>query len=148
MASTLSPEQRQLVRDTWAELLPDAQRAGELFYTRLFESAPHLRALFRGDMATQQQRLMDMLGTVVGCLDELDAVEPRLEALGRRHAEYGVEDAHYEAFREALVWTLQVLLGPDLTPRAEEAWTRLYDRLAAAMRRGAASAAPGDGPGA
>jgi hemoglobin-like flavoprotein len=41
----------------------------------------------------------------VDSLDRLDELAPKLTSLGRRHAGYGVREAHYETVGAALLWT-------------------------------------------
>ncbi len=84
-----------LVRANFAQVAPISAQAAALFYGRLFEIAPPLRDLFRGDMAEQGTKLMAMLATAVANLDRLDAIVPAVRALGARHATYGVQAADY-----------------------------------------------------
>ncbi len=124
---------KELIRDSWQKLRPNVERAAELFYTRLFEEDPSLRELFSGEMATQGKRLMTMMGTAVDRLDDLEAMTPMLYELGQRHVNYGVQAHHYETFRDALMWTLQNVLGADFYPEVEEAWTAFFEFLSHAM---------------
>ncbi|MDJ0861759.1 MAG: globin family protein [Gammaproteobacteria bacterium] len=137
----MDSRQKDLVKDSWEKLRPDVDRAAELFYTRLFEENPTLRELFRGELAEQGKRLMTMLGTAVGKLDQLEAVTPMLHELGRRHEAYGVRAEHYETFQDALMWTLQNVLGADFYPEVEDAWGAFYEILSRAMIDGAEKAA-------
>lgn len=141
----MTPEQAQLVKDSWARMAPDLERAGELFYNRLFQAAPDTRALFSGDVARQQGRFLDMLTRIVTASDDLEGLAPLLRDLGRRHEGYGVLPAHYEPFADALVWTLQLVLGPDLTPEAEAAWCTLLEETVARMRGDAATGGGDEG---
>lgn len=127
-------EQERLVRETWSKLIPHSDRVGELFYTRLFELNPSLRPLFKGGMEEQGRRLMTMLGAAITEIDRLDALHGELHALGARHAHYGVKEEDYQTFQAALMWTLQRVLGAELTPDAEEAWCVFYQELARAMQ--------------
>jgi hemoglobin-like flavoprotein len=54
--------------------------------------------------------------------------------LGRKHAEYGVIDVHYDTVRSALLWTLAQGLGADFNHEAEAAWVAAYDLLAGVMK--------------
>ncbi|MDJ0873361.1 MAG: globin domain-containing protein [Gammaproteobacteria bacterium] len=137
----MDSRQKDLVKDSWEKLRPDVDRAAELFYTRLFEENPTLRELFRGELGEQGKRLMTMLGTAVGKLDQLEAVTPMLHELGRRHEAYGVRAEHYETFQDALMWTLQNVLGADFYPEVEDAWGAFYETLSRAMIDGAEKAA-------
>ncbi len=132
----MDSRQKALIRDSWEKLRPSVDRAAELFYTRLFEEDPALRELFSGDVTAQGKRLMTMLGTAVYQLDELEAMTPMLYELGQRHVNYGVRAQHYETFRDALMWTLQNVLGADFYPEVQEAWGAFFDFLSHAMAVG------------
>lgn len=131
----MSPEQIALVQGTWAKVVPIKETAAELFYGRLFELDPRLRALFSGDMKEQGRKLMAMIGTAVGNLDNLGAVVPAVQDLGRRHAGYGVQPADYGTVAEALLWTLEKGLGDAFTPQTRAAWAQTYTVLAGTMQQ-------------
>lgn len=134
----MTPEQKAIVRQTWEQVVPIADQAAELFYGRLFEIDPSVRALFRSvDMAAQGRKLTDMLNTAVSSLDNLETLLPAVEALGRRHVAYGVADAHYESVGAALLWTLEQGLGPAWTEKAADAWAAAYAVLSGVMRSAA-----------
>jgi hemoglobin-like flavoprotein len=134
----MSPEQRQIIRDTWQQVDPIADAAAALFYERLFQIDPKVRDLFAGtDMARQHKKLVEAITAVVSGLDGLDALLPQIEALGRRHTGYGVTDAHYDTVGMALLWTLEKGLGDAWTPAAAEAWTEAYTTIAGVMRSAA-----------
>ena len=137
----MDSRQKELVNESWQQLRPDVERAAELFYTRLFDENPALRELFGGELAQQGKRLMTMLGTAVDKLDQLEAISPMLHELGHRHVTYGVRAEHYETFRDALMWTLQNVLGADFYPEVEDAWGAFYDAISRAMIEGAEKAA-------
>lgn len=126
-------QQINLVKESWAKVQPIAPTAATLFYDRLFTVAPGVRPLFSDDMTEQKLKLMQMLDAVVDGLDNLDAIVPEAQALGRRHAEYGAEPAHYDVVGECLLWTLGQGLGEDFTPEVREAWTTAYGVLSSVM---------------
>lgn len=126
-----------LVKESFRKVLPIADQAAALFYTRLFELDPSLRALFHGDMAEQGRKLMHMLGMAVAGLDRLEQLVPAVRALGLRHAGYRVRDEHYETVGEALLWTLGRGLGAAFTPEMQAAWAKTYWTLAETMKAGA-----------
>ena len=106
--------ERRIVQATWAQLAPHAAAVAALFYTRLFQLDPSLRALFaRADMAEQGKKLTQMLAVAVASLDRLEQLLPALEALA-------------------------LGLGPAFTAEARAAWTTVYVTLAGVMRRAAA----------
>ena len=130
--------QIELVQGTFAVIAPIADDAAALFYRRLFEIDPSLRAMFKADMADQRRKLMQMLTAAVKGLPRLDRLVPVVEDLGRRHAAYGVTDDHYDTVGAALLWTLEKGLGDAFTAEAREAWTTVYGLLASTMKNAAA----------
>jgi hemoglobin-like flavoprotein len=102
----MTPEQIQLVQSTWTKVRPIQETAAQLFYDRLFELDPSLKALFRGDIHEQGKKLMQVLDGVVMGLSQIDRLEPIVRQLGQRHVGYGVKDQHYVTVGEALLWTL------------------------------------------
>lgn len=122
-----------LVQTSFKKLLPVADQVGEAFYARLFEAYPAVRPMFAQDIGPQSKKLVQMLALVVNGLDKLDAILPAVQQLARRHNDYGVVDAHYDAVGDTLLWTLRHGLGSDFTPEVEAAWTDAYSTLSSAM---------------
>jgi nitric oxide dioxygenase len=134
-----------LVQTSFEKVAPIADVAADLFYTRLFEQDPSLRAMFPADMAEQKKKLMQMLTVAVRGLGRLNEIVPVVQALGRRHAGYHVKPEHYATVGAALLWTLEQGLGAGFTPEVRAAWTDVYTVLADTMiaaQREAESAAP------
>jgi hemoglobin-like flavoprotein len=133
----MTPEQKTVVQESFAKVLPIADVAAELFYGRLFDLDPSLRHMFHGDMKEQGRKLMTMIRVAVANLDRLDDIVPAVEALGERHARYGVEDSHYETVGTALIWTLEQGLGDAFTPDTRQAWIEVYGVLTSVMQNAA-----------
>ena len=129
----MTPAQIGLVQDTFKTIVPVKDLAAELFYKRLFELDPKLEPLFTGDMREQRRKFMSTIETLVGGLGNFERIEPSVRSLGRRHAAYGVEPAHYGTLAAALLWTLEQALGEVFTDEVKEAWTAAYLALAATM---------------
>ena len=129
--------QKVLVQESFAAVMPIADDAAALFYRRLFELDPSLERMFKGDMTEQRRKLMKMLTAAVKGLDRLDQLVPVVEDLGRRHAGYGVADAHYDTVGAALLWTLAKGLGNAFTPEVKDAWIAVYGLLAGTMKNAA-----------
>ena len=133
----LTNTQKTLVQESFAAVMPIADDAAALFYRRLFELDPSLERMFKGDMKEQRRKLMQMLTAAVKGLDRLDQLVPVVEDLGRRHAGYGVADAHYDTVGAALLWTLEKGLGSAFTPDVQNAWVAVYGLLAGTMKNAA-----------
>lgn len=135
----MNNQQIQLVHASFEQVLPIADTAAALFYGRLFEIDPDLRPLFKGDVRAQGRKLMQMLALVIEGLDRMELLTPALQALGQRHASYGVRAEHYTTVIEALLWTLDKGLGEAFTEEVEEAWIAAYRLLATTMQAQPAS---------
>lgn len=135
----VTSDQIKLVQDSFELLEPTAEQAAELFYNRLFEIAPELRALFKGDMPEQQKKLMATLKVAVASLKDPDRLVPAVRILGQRHKEYGVTDENYDTVAQALLWTLEQGLGEHFSDDVRDAWTAVYVLLATVMKDAAAA---------
>jgi len=133
----MTPRQVTLVQGSWNDLLAVAETAAQLFYLRLFALDPSLRPMFKGEAREQGRKLIAMMSVAVNGLARIETLLPVIEALGRRHAGYGVEDEHYATVAEALLWALEQGLGGRFTPDVRDAWTAAYGLLAGAMQRAA-----------
>lgn len=132
-ATTMTPQQIELVRRSFAlvALQPDATAA--LFYRRLFEQAPALKPLFIGDLRSQGQRLMQMIAAAVRLLDQPGSLLPVLAQLGARHAGYGVQAGDYRSVGRALITTLEEGLGADFDADTRDAWLTMYALVSTTM---------------
>src|SRR2546423_1825938 len=122
----MTPEQKALVKASYQRLVPMADTAAQLFYSRLFETHPSLRALVKADFQDQSAKFADMLRILVAELDHPDKIERTIRELGVRHIGYGVIDGHYETVGESLVWAIEKALGRETSTELKEAWTEFY----------------------
>jgi hemoglobin-like flavoprotein len=129
----MTPQQVALVQQSFSQVAPIADKAAEIFYDRLFDVAPAVRPLFRGDMAEQRRKLMATLAVVVRGLSDLPSILPAASALAKRHVAYGAKPEHYPVVGEALLWTLARGLGAQWTPEVASAWAAAYEALSSFM---------------
>src|SRR6266567_1246554 len=121
----MTPEQVNLVQQSFAKVAPISEQAAVLFYDRLFEVAPGVKPMFPADMTEQRKKLMATLAVVVNGLSNLEAVLPAASALATRHVAYGAKAEHYPVVGAALLWTLEKGLA--------DAWTPAYGTLSGFM---------------
>ena len=129
--------QIKLVQGSFDKVRPIADQAASMFYQRLFELDPKLQKLFKGDMVEQGRKLMGMIAAAVNGLNNLEKLVPVLEALGQRHAGYGVKQADYAVVAQALLWTLEQGLKDSFTNEVRGAWTDFYGIAADTMQAAA-----------
>lgn len=135
---SLSNDQIELVQTSFAKAKPQAGKVAELFYANLFEIAPQVRPMFKGDMVEQGRMLMSMLNTVVMGLNRLDTIVPAAQNLARRHAGYGVLAEHYAYVGSALLHALDKTLHSEFSPSVKQAWGDAYGVLSGVMIEAAA----------
>jgi len=129
----MTPDQVKLVQQSFSKVAPIADKAAMIFYDRLFEVAPAVKAMFPADMTEQRKKLMSTLAVVVSGLSNLESILPAASALATRHVAYGAKAEHYPVVGGALLYTLEKGLGKDWTPAVAEAWTAAYATLSGYM---------------
>ncbi len=129
----MTPDQVKLVQQSFAKVAPISETAAVLFYDRLFEIAPQVRAMFPADMTEQRKKLMMTLAAVVNGLANLESILPAASALAKRHVAYGAKAEHYPVVGSALLWTLEKGLGEAWTLELAEAWAAAYGTLSGFM---------------
>jgi hemoglobin-like flavoprotein len=134
---SMTPRQVEIVQSTFRSVQPMAATAGEIFYKRLFEIDPATRALFRGDMKQQAHNFMQVLAVAVSGLSSMSTLAPIVQELGLRHATYGVKPEHYDAVRQALLYSLALILQEGYTDEVRSAWSTAYAMLAGVMKEAA-----------
>jgi hemoglobin-like flavoprotein len=122
-----------LVQNSFQKVVPIADKAAEIFYAKLFELDPTLKPLFKGNLDDQGKKLMSMIAAAVNGLNNLAAIVPAVQDLGKRHKNYKVPKESYNTVGAALIDTLEVGLGDEFTPDVKHAWVKVYGILSTAM---------------
>lgn len=141
LVGEVKPRHFYLIRKSFATIEAHGSIAALIFYRHLFELDPALRPLFQGDIEIQAKKLTEMLAALIGLLEHGPTLEAEVEAMGARHAGYGVRGSHYATVGTALLGMLEEVMGSDFTPEVKDAWTALYEAVEILMKRGAATAA-------
>jgi NAD(P)H-flavin reductase/hemoglobin-like flavoprotein len=127
------------MRANFAKAAATGDEAPLYFYSHLFLSHPETRALFPVSMAHQRDRLFSALGDVVARVDDLDALVPILQQLGRDHRKFGTVAAHYPAVGASLLATLEHF-DDEWNPELAKSWTEAYTLVAEVMIQAAEEA--------
>ncbi|MBK7543614.1 MAG: hemin receptor [Candidatus Competibacteraceae bacterium] len=122
-----------LLQDSWKKVERIAPQAAAFFYQNLFSADPSLKPLFKGDMADQGKKLMQMIGMAISTFNDQETLVPALQNLAKRHVGYGVRESQYATVGDALLKTLGQGLGGDFTPSVKQAWADAYGLMAAVM---------------
>jgi NAD(P)H-flavin reductase/hemoglobin-like flavoprotein len=128
------------MRANFAKAAATGDEAPLYFYSHLFLSHPETRQMFPVSMAHQRDRLFTALGDVVARVDDLDALVPILQQLGRDHRKFGTLAAHYPAVGASLLATLEHF-DDHWSPELAKDWTEAYTLVAEVMVVAAGEAA-------
>jgi hemoglobin-like flavoprotein len=131
----VTPEQTELVRQSFDAIWPVRRKLADQFYRWFFELAPDAQGLFRDDMERQYLKLMDMIAAIVGTPDKREMFQSIISHSGRQHAQFGAKPMHFAAFGDALIWGLERQFGAAFTPEMKETWIKLYDDVQREMMR-------------
>jgi hemoglobin-like flavoprotein len=119
---------------------PRGDELMDVFYARLFEAAPGVRALFPDDMTRQKAMLLGALLLLRKSLRNLDAIVPALRELGARHVRYGARPEYYPVVGAVLIASMAELAGDAWKPEHEKAWNAAFEVVSTTMLEGAAEA--------
>jgi hemoglobin-like flavoprotein len=108
----------------------EAQLA-QLFYGRLLDERPELRALFPEDLARQTAKLVASLRAVLAGVQRPIEVQALLEELGRSHAKLGATPELYVLVCERLAAALAELRSGEADVRRD--WLDALQRVASVM---------------
>ena len=138
----MTPDQKQLVRESWKQVVPTAEAAAELFYRRLFEIDPTTPELFRAtDMFAQRTKLLQTLGfpSAAGQSRPADGdggkPRPPPRRLWRHRGAL-----RFRGLRAVVA--LEQRLGHAWTPAVASAWGEIYALLSGVMRTAAKDIGP------
>lgn len=107
----------------------------ERFYDRFFARHPEVSELFGEHSVNEREEMLrETLASVVANLHGEPWLKDNLEAMGKSHAEYGVEWAMYGWYVETMLDTLEEVAGTDWKTGCRTAWRNALERLTDTMR--------------
>ncbi len=121
------------LKSSWELVAKSGDDVPLYFYSHLFLSHPELRSMFPISMSAQRDKLVGALGAVVSNVDDLPAVVPVLQQLGRDHRKFSVVTDHYTAVGASLLATLKHFLGAAWTDELAGDWAAAYGEIARVM---------------
>jgi NAD(P)H-flavin reductase len=125
------------LKASFAQVAMHGDEVALYFYADLFLRAPAARDLFPVSMSAQRDRLVGALGRIVADVDNLDALVPFLQGLGRDHRKFGAIFDHYEVVGASLLATLAHFSGPAWTDELAAEWKAAYTLVAQVMTQAA-----------
>lgn len=138
--SRLTPEHEETVKATISAIGAKIEEITPLFYKKMFTAHPELIAntFNRGNQKSgaQQKALAASVVTFASMLIDPDAPDPvdLLSRIAHKHVSLGITEDQYQIVYENLFAAIVDVLGADVvTPDVAEAWTEVYDLMAAVL---------------
>jgi hemoglobin-like flavoprotein len=104
----------EMIIQRYEKAKTDAAKAfGEVFFPRLFETAPELKELFK-DPDKTVLKFAEMLPLFFRSMNRLHDTLNTMQELGVSHMKAGVKLEHYQPFLSALLWTLRKMMGEEI----------------------------------
>lgn len=132
----MTPEQIELVQRAWGKVTALNHTYVQEVYEELFRLSPELINLFPDPAGMPVAKVSETLNTVITSLEQLDALGFIIRDLGRRHRKFKVEPHQFALLKQALTTVLARRLGANFKPELAEAWSQMYDEIAALMLEG------------
>ncbi|MEL6660762.1 MAG: globin domain-containing protein [Bacteroidota bacterium] len=130
---SLSEEQLDILHESLIVVKNNKDLATSVFYEKLFEIDPTLRRLFPPDLTEQADKALFAFGAVAAQIQNVGTLGDLTRDLAVRHVNYGVLPQHYTQVGGAVLATIEVVFGDDITPAVTDAWRKAYDLIATAM---------------
>jgi NAD(P)H-flavin reductase/hemoglobin-like flavoprotein len=132
-AETAAQINSRLLRKSISQLEPESEHVMAYFFATLFLRNPELRPMFPLAMDTPRRRLFGALTRYVWSCDHPESLAHWLSELARDHRKYGVTQAHYRPFCDALLVTIEAFSGRGWTPEMKTAWEGALSYITAIM---------------
>lgn len=131
----LEPDSVRRIRARYDQIKP--AEFCPVFFARLFEAMPDVRALMPENLAAHGEYVEAAIAVVIRNLADLEVLERPLEELGAAHARRGIPPERLAAAHPLLVETVRTLSGDRWTSIDEREWAAAFGALLASMVRGA-----------
>lgn len=135
-SASFEPGDASLIAESLGALAGRENEIVEYFYPLFFERHPDVRGLFGEHSVNEREEMVrETLVSVLAHADDEPWLDGNLDAMGRSHAEYGVEGPSYPDYVVAMLDTLDHLRLDGWSPQVRDAWARALTRITSVMRR-------------
>ena len=132
----MTPENIQIVKESAAVLGENAEALTRLFYQRLFEGDPQVKAYFNEANQHKGEQQQALAGAVVAYainIEDPSVLGSAVELIAHKHVSLGIQPDHYPIVGKHLLGAIKELLGDQATDQLINAWAEAYGQLADIM---------------
>ncbi len=131
--ASLCHDDVQRIRQSYPIIAAKESQFARRFYKILFDYSPFLKPMFQADMSVQEKHFSMLMSQSVAHLDNLDALERRLDELANKHSNAGVKKEQFVLVRSAFLLTIEYTLAPEFNQAIWQSWANYYDVIANKM---------------
>ncbi|EUJ32193.1 globin domain-containing protein [Listeria cornellensis] len=131
--TTITEEQKQIVKSTAPILKEHGKEITSIFYKKMFEAHPELRNYFNltnQEIGTQPLALANTVYLAAENIEQLDVLLPQVKTIAHKHRSLTIKAEHYPIVGEYLLKGIAEYLGDAATPEILDAWGAAYGIIA------------------
>lgn len=122
-----------IIKSTVPALKAHGLEITKRFYEIMFTNNPEVKPFFNMDKQASGEQPKALAMTVLAAaqnIDNLAALLPAVEKIGKRHVEVGILPEHYPIVGKNLLFAIKEVLGEAATDEVIDAWAKAYDVIA------------------
>lgn len=123
----------EIVKSTVPALQAHGLEITKHFYQTMFTNNPEVKAFFDMNKQASGEQPKALAMTVLAVaqnIDNLGALLPAVQKIGKRHVEVGILPEHYPIVGQNLLIAIKDVLGDAATDEVIEAWGKAYGVIA------------------
>ena len=131
----MNDRQILLIKKSWHQFLLNAEENEVLFFNRLFEMAPEVKQLFKGNLKELTKKFTSITTFMVSKLHNFEDALKEVKTIIQRNNQYKLSAEYYAFMGDALLCTLENGLAETWNDELKESWATAYFALADSMVR-------------
>ncbi len=123
----------EIIKSTVPVLQEKGVDITKYFYKTMFTNNPEVKPMFdmdKQESGAQPVALANAILAAAKNIDNLEAIMPAVQSIGKRHVEVGVLAEHYPIVGKNLLIAIKDMLGDAATDEVMQAWEKTYGVLA------------------
>lgn len=128
----LTDKEIKIIKDSIPFLKEHGKSLSINFYNNMFTNNPEVKKYFNMDnqkSGKQPEALSQSILAAANHIDNLSAILPVVERIGKVHCHIGIQPKHYPIVGKNLLITLKSMLGDSATDEFMAAWAKAYEEI-------------------
>ncbi|MBI5727213.1 MAG: hypothetical protein HY965_05140 [Ignavibacteriales bacterium] len=118
----LGLKEQIIIRKSISRILPVANAAVFIFFSKLYEMDPDLKCMMKISDEAGERKYFGILVFLINRMDSIDSGFPLLEELAANCILQGMKEKHFVVLGQAFYWTLAQTLRSAFTEEVKNAW--------------------------